>query len=341
MKRRSAIATCHPMRPRRRDTLRRKGHKRRSLPTARNPISARRLNGAVAPATLPARAQGQESAPLAKHASGRDILASRAAEPSLPSSSPATPEGEAMANAGAASNSPQVGTGAALPEDKKLETRAATATPATQPAIADAAANRSEQGALQDAQSPAQPPAQSPTQTPPLSSQYLLAYNVTRQQAAELSEAVSQPALNQSAQVIATPAEPAFDRQSNEGQLARRRAATEPTSADNLATPIQAGEALRCTLVNGSVSEQFTVDDEGNVTLPQLGSVRAAGLTPKQLADVLSEKTATMMQSKKSPDEGWTVERVAQSATLGGQAGVVKLERSSWRRRSIRFQRYG
>jgi hypothetical protein len=274
-----------------------------------------------APATLPTLAQAQPSSP---HPANRDIFASRSAS--------SAPVGEAMANS-AVSNSGQTGTAAALPEEEKAESRArdggaagaASGAPATQNAVVadsptDAAANRTNELREQDANLPSPQVA--------AGSQVLLAQNLTRQQAAELGQMVSQPAFNQTAQVVMAPADGSLNGKLNDEQVSRRRAAevagaptTKPTFGEGATAPLQAGDSLRCTFADGAVREQLTVDDDGNVTLPQLGVVRAAGLTPSQLAEALSQKMSVAMQQKVPTDAAWTVERIAPQSTLGGAGG--------------------
>jgi hypothetical protein len=234
------------------------------------------------------------------------------------------PQGEALANAGAASNAPQVGTGAALPEDRESKAPAAAAAapqPSTspaapqQPAVADADANATEdreaQARLRDKLQQLQ--TQSGDAVAPAGSQLLYARNITRQQAAALCSAISQPSANQVAQVVLPP-----DAQSPDGQLPTV-AATMPTAIADQSAPFQAGEALRYRAADGAVSETVTVDDDGNVNLPQLGLVRAAGLTPAQFAEYLTGKSSLAMQQAVMKDQPWTVERVAPDTALASK----------------------
>jgi protein involved in polysaccharide export with SLBB domain len=254
------------------------------------------------------------------HAAGPDIFASR----SMPTT---IPEGEAMATSGAASNSPQVGTGAALPENR--ETRAPAAVAAAP--LSSTAPAMPEQATVTEANVPTDREAQTrlrdklqQVQTPsgdavaPPGSQLLYARNITRQQAAALCSAISQPAANQVAQVV-LPAE------------AQSSAAppTMPAVSADQSAPFQSGEALRCRSADGSVSETLTIDDDGNVNVPQVGVTPAAGLTPAQLAESLTGKTSVAMQQVVTKDQGWSVERVAPEAALGGKlakdAGNLKI----------------
>lgn len=264
---------------------------------------------AEAEKSSPARADNKVSRSARSHAAGSDIYASRGVPTSMP-------EGEAMANGAAASNAPQVGTGAALPENRQPSAPGAAAAavpPSTNPAepeqsgLADAnapaAADREEQAKLRDKLQQAQAP--SGDSIAPPGSQLLYARNITRQQAAALCSSITQPAANQVAQVVLpapsqAPAAPA-------------------TMPVDQSAPFQAGEALRCRLADGTVSETLNVDDDGNVNVPQLGVVRAAGLTPAQFGEYLTSKTSVAMQQVVTKDQGWSVERVAPEAGLANK----------------------
>jgi hypothetical protein len=95
-------------------------------------------------------------------------------------------------------------------------------------------------------------------------------------------------------------------------------AATQPIAIDQAplvgAGPLQVGERVRVVARDNSVpgveamDEPQTIDADGNLTLPMVGKVKAAGLTAADLA----EKIPEAYHNAKSPTTAtWTIDRIA------------------------------
>jgi protein involved in polysaccharide export with SLBB domain len=64
-----------------------------------------------------------------------------------------------------------------------------------------------------------------------------------------------------------------------------------PVVANAASQKVQAGDHINVTVYNeASVSGNYAVDPGGFVTIPRAGRLRAAGLTPSELADLLVKK---------------------------------------------------
>jgi polysaccharide export outer membrane protein len=68
-------------------------------------------------------------------------------------------------------------------------------------------------------------------------------------------------------------------------------AAALPVAANPAPQKIQAGDHINVTVYNeASLSGNYSIDSGGFVTIPRAGKLRAAGLTPTELADLLVKK---------------------------------------------------
>ncbi len=68
-------------------------------------------------------------------------------------------------------------------------------------------------------------------------------------------------------------------------------AAANPVAANPVSQKIQAGDHINVTVYNeASLSGNYSIDSGGFVTIPRAGKLRAAGLTPTELADLLVKK---------------------------------------------------
>jgi protein involved in polysaccharide export with SLBB domain len=68
-------------------------------------------------------------------------------------------------------------------------------------------------------------------------------------------------------------------------------AVASPVLANAASQKMQAGDHINVTVYNeASLSGNYAVDSGGFVTIPRAGRLRAAGLTPSQLADLLVKK---------------------------------------------------
>jgi protein involved in polysaccharide export with SLBB domain len=64
-----------------------------------------------------------------------------------------------------------------------------------------------------------------------------------------------------------------------------------PVAASPASQQIQAGDHINVTVYNeASLSGNYSIDSGGFVTIPRAGKLRAAGLTPTELADLLVKK---------------------------------------------------
>jgi protein involved in polysaccharide export with SLBB domain len=64
-----------------------------------------------------------------------------------------------------------------------------------------------------------------------------------------------------------------------------------PVVANPASLKVQAGDHINVTVYNeASLSGNYAVDSGGFVTIPRAGRLRAAGLTPSELADLLIKK---------------------------------------------------
>jgi protein involved in polysaccharide export with SLBB domain len=64
-----------------------------------------------------------------------------------------------------------------------------------------------------------------------------------------------------------------------------------PLAASAASQQIQAGDHINVTVYNeASLSGNYSIDSRGFVTIPRAGKLRAAGLTPTELADLLVKK---------------------------------------------------
>ncbi len=76
----------------------------------------------------------------------------------------------------------------------------------------------------------------------------------------------------------------------DEGAVAAPVAAN-PAAANPVSQPMQAGDHINVTVYNeASLSGNYSIDSGGFVTIPRAGRLRAAGLAPTQLADLLVKK---------------------------------------------------
>jgi protein involved in polysaccharide export with SLBB domain len=67
--------------------------------------------------------------------------------------------------------------------------------------------------------------------------------------------------------------------------------AASPVLANAASQTMQAGDHINVTVYNeASLSGNYAVDSGGYVTIPRAGRLRAAGLTPSELADLLVKK---------------------------------------------------
>jgi hypothetical protein len=107
---------------------------------------------------------------------------------------------------------------------------------------------------------------------------------------------------------------------------------TEAIAADEAAvsadSPLQAGDSLRVVAREkllpdvDAMNEAQTIDADGNLTLPLVGKIQAAGLTAAQLA----QKIPQAYRDAKSPtDANWTISRIpATVAAVGGDLTLTK-----------------
>jgi hypothetical protein len=64
-----------------------------------------------------------------------------------------------------------------------------------------------------------------------------------------------------------------------------------PSVANPASQKMQAGDQINVTVYNeASLSGKYAIDPGGFVTIPRAGKLRAAGLTPSELADLLVKK---------------------------------------------------
>jgi polysaccharide biosynthesis/export protein len=64
-----------------------------------------------------------------------------------------------------------------------------------------------------------------------------------------------------------------------------------PVAASPASQQIRAGDHINVTVYNeASLSGNYSIDSGGFVTIPRAGKLRAAGLTPTELADLLVKK---------------------------------------------------
>jgi protein involved in polysaccharide export with SLBB domain len=68
-------------------------------------------------------------------------------------------------------------------------------------------------------------------------------------------------------------------------------AAAVPAAANPMSLKMQAGDHINVTVYNeASLSGNYSIDSGGFVTIPRAGKLRAAGLAPSELADLLVRK---------------------------------------------------
>jgi protein involved in polysaccharide export with SLBB domain len=68
-------------------------------------------------------------------------------------------------------------------------------------------------------------------------------------------------------------------------------AAAVPAAANPASQKMQAGDHINVTVYNeASLSGNYSIDSGGFVTIPRAGKLRAAGLSPTELADLLVKK---------------------------------------------------
>ena len=68
-------------------------------------------------------------------------------------------------------------------------------------------------------------------------------------------------------------------------------AAAVPAAANPMSLKMQAGDHINVTVYNeASLSGNYSIDSGGFVSIPRAGRLRAAGLAPSELADLLVKK---------------------------------------------------
>jgi protein involved in polysaccharide export with SLBB domain len=75
------------------------------------------------------------------------------------------------------------------------------------------------------------------------------------------------------------------------GSFDDETAVAAPAAANPVSQKMQAGDHINVTVYNeASLSGNYSIDSGGFVTIPRAGRLRAAGLSPPELADLLVKK---------------------------------------------------